>query len=245
MAGVVTLSRLRRAGTVCVLQVDPDLGRHIGPAQAMVANERLRAPSFELGAGRWDPSSRPDHPTALGYLLVEGLLLRRTELVGRAGSELLIAGDVLRPWQQHEHGSLPTHASWRVLRPVRLALLTEQFQMAAAGFPGVLAELQGRSVERSRELASLLAIVQEPRLEVRLLAVFALLGDRMGRRTRDGVVVPLPLSQQTLGEVIGASRARTCGALRRLAKRHALVRRPDRTWLLCEEPASSLAHPAD
>jgi len=240
-AGALALSRLRRAGTVEVLQVDPDLGRHIGPAQAMVARERLTASSFALAPGRWEPPLRADQPTDLGYLMVDGLLVRRLQVAGRAASELLTAGSLLRPWQQHEHGSLPMQAAWRVLRPTRLVLLCERFQMDASRFPGVLAELQARSVERSRELAALLAIVQEPRLEARLIAVFALLADRMGRRTREGVVVPLPLSQQALGEVIGASRARTCEALRRLQARGALVRRTDPTWLLCEHPGSSLS----
>ena len=58
--------------------------------------------------------------------------------------------------------------------------------------------------------------------------------------TPSGVVVPLSLTHELLGRLVGARRPTVSLALKALIDRGALVRRQDRSWLLLE-PAPDLA----
>ena len=62
-------------------------------------------------------------------------------------------------------------------------------------------------------------------IPVRLAELLAALADRFGRRTEQGCRIEAPLTQQTLADLIGASRQHVSGALARLAAR-GLIRRP-------------------
>jgi hypothetical protein len=106
---------------------------------------------------------------------------------------------------------------------------------------GVLPELAGRILQRSRTLAVRLAIAQIPKLDVRLHWLFWHLADRWGRTHRDGVVLPLRLSQGTLADLVCASRSSVNAALRTLAASGAIRLQDDRTWILTGDgPAESL-----
>src|SRR5262245_39352366 len=87
------------AGRVAVADFDPALRELIGDDPR--ARGARTAVAHQLPRGTWKPNERAD-PTNGGYglLVLDGLLLRRVGVEGRYGAELLLNGDLLRPWQQ-------------------------------------------------------------------------------------------------------------------------------------------------
>ena len=72
-------------------------------------------------------------------------------------------------------------------------------------------------------------------IDRRLLVLFWDAANRWGRVTPDGVKVRLPVTQQMLGQLVGARRPSVSLALGELADRGELIR--DGTdWLLCGAP---------
>src|SRR5919199_3179548 len=183
--------RFARTGRdrVLVLETDPDLCRRVPEALRSRAVGLSMAATCPRRAGSWD--ARADSELArdgFGLLVLEGLLVRRVGVEGRFGAELLAAGDLLRPWQHDgEQGSLPFEMGWRIVAPLRFAVLDRAWAARMAPFPDVATELTGRALERSRRLASLMAIAQQPRLEQRVWLLFWELADRHGKVHRDGV----------------------------------------------------------
>lgn len=221
-----------REQLVRVLDADPELGRHLPEREFARARRVLLAPSVQLPVGRWSPSSEAANETDLGLLVVEGALVRRVDVDGKSSSELVGSGDVLRPWQERGELFLTSTPSWRVLAPSRVAVLDTDFQSIANRLPGVMTELVARAVERSRAAVLALALAREPSLERRLLALMWHLAGVWGRQTPDGTLIPISLGHETLGELMSASRTRTCTALGRLTERGLVARRSDRSLLL-------------
>jgi CRP-like cAMP-binding protein len=103
-------------------------------------------------------------------------------------------------------------------------------------YPEITATLLERLSERSLRLATTQAISQLTGVDRRLQALFWHLAERWGRVSPDGVIVPLALTHQILGQLVGARRPSVSSALSELATRGELVRRPDRSWLLRGDP---------
>jgi hypothetical protein len=76
-------------------------------------------------------------------------------------------------------------------------------------------------------------ICQLPRVAERLLAMMWLLAESWGRVTPAGVTLPLMLTHEALGALIGARRPTVSLALAELVQRGAVVRQ-DGGWLLLE-----------
>ncbi len=124
--------------------------------------------------------------------MLDGLLVRQTEVDGLRCCELLGPGDLLRPWDETgTDATFESSAHWRVLQPTRIALLDAGFARRAARWPSLTAELLQRTVARSRSLSVLLALTQARRADVRLRTLFWHLADRWGRVTPNGIVLPL------------------------------------------------------
>lgn len=218
-----------------ILSEDPDLLAGLAPDRAAEAEQRVLARVVALPRGAWAPSELPGQGRGhLGLLLLDGLVLRRTRLCERQSAELLGAGDLLRPWQEHDgaYASLALAVTWEVLQPARLAVLDGEFAQAIAPWPEIMSELIGRALQRSRVLAAHLTLRQHPRLDLALLLLFWRLADRWGRVEPEGLVVALDLTQEVLGELVGAQRASVCVALGRLSGEGLIVRRADGWWLL-------------
>ena len=173
----------------------------------------------------------------LGLLVLEGLIARSVEVAGQRRAELVGPGDVIRPWDtgDEELARLRAEVGWNVLEPARLAELDGAFARTACRAPQVLAELLQRTIRRSQRMALQMAIGDVRRIDERLLALFAHLGDRWGRVTPDGIHVPVRLTHELIGQLVGAQRPTVTTALGELRREGRLVKRPDRTWLL---PAS-------
>jgi CRP-like cAMP-binding protein len=175
----------------------------------------------------------------LGFLILDGLLVRETVIGRHTTAELLGRGDLLRPWDQSEDApDAPVTArhAWRVLQPTRLAILDARFAVLASRLPAITAQLLSRTLRRSRLLGLLLALSAMPRLDARLLALLWHLADRWGKVAPDGVHVPLRLTHATLSQLVGAQRPSVTSALQVLEKRGLLARLPDGGWLLFGEP---------
>lgn len=97
----------------------------------------------------------------------------------------------------------------------------------------------GRALERSRNLAVNLAIIQQARVATRLHMLLWHFADRWGRVRADGVLVPLALTHAVLAELVAARRPTVTTALTELA-RAKNVRPADPGWLLEGEPPGEL-----
>jgi CRP/FNR family transcriptional regulator, cyclic AMP receptor protein len=169
--------------------------------------------------------------------VLEGYLLRRVEIGGRASGELLSAGDILRPWQREDAGaSVPRSPAWRALERVQLALLDLEFARRMAQFPEVTAALLSRALRRSRQLVVNVAIVHQPRVEVRVHLMLWQLADRYGTVRQDGVLLPVRLTHTLIAELVAARRPTVSAALAALERSGEVTRLADGGWLLHGRP---------
>jgi CRP-like cAMP-binding protein len=171
-----------------------------------------------------------------GLLVLEGLLLAEAD-AGRAHAGWLIgAHDLIRPSAMHGF-ALTEHTHWRALVASRVALLDHPFGLRAGGIPLVSRVLVARATRTLSWLFAKSLILGSPVIEERLLLLFALLGERWGRMTSDGVSLSLPLTHAMLAALCGARRPSVTLALHSL-ERAGLVSAPAKgTWLLHRELA--------
>jgi CRP/FNR family cyclic AMP-dependent transcriptional regulator len=221
---------------VAILDADPDLAEDIPQSERELARRQLMARVLDVPIGAWEPGDLGHRVTgALGVLVLGGLLTRSITMAGRTTGELLGVGDILRPWEMEEGvPPVPFDVRWSVLAPARLALLDQRFVHASARWPSILTQLSHRTVNRSRSLSLQLALGQVPRVDGRLLLLFWRLGDRWGRMTPDGILIPLRLTHEGLAALVAARRPSVTSALGRLAEL-GLLRRTDGGWLLARE----------
>ena len=225
---------------VRLLELDPELGSRLTPDEFQLASRYARVRTAELGRGVYEPWSI-GNPDLLGLLVLDGLLIRGVQVAERRCGELVGAGAIVRPWDHFgEFAPMPFEVSWRVITPVRLALLDENLVKIASRWPALMHGIVRRAVERSHALALEVAIHSLQHIELRLLVLFWHLADRFGRVTPDGIIVPLKLSHGDIAELIGSQRPSTSIRLAELARQGKLTRRADRTWTLRGEPPDEL-----
>jgi CRP/FNR family transcriptional regulator, cyclic AMP receptor protein len=230
-----------------VLIEDPDLAMNLdGPRLAAAVRECV-ARSVALSTGPWSPADDFDHiQNGIGLLVLDGLLIRRVGVGGRSSAELVGSGDLLRPWQLEDVGrTLPRTGKWRVLRPARLAVLDSEFALRAGRYPEVTACLFSRALRRAAHISVQMAIVHQPRIDVRLHMLFWELADRWGTVRSDGVHVPLNLTHAMLADLVAARRPTVTKALGELAERRT-VRWRGSDWVISGDPPVELRalHPA-
>jgi CRP-like cAMP-binding protein len=95
-------------------------------------------------------------------------------------------------------------------------------------------ELHSRLSDQEHRIAVSGAISQLPRTDERIEATFEQLAARLGIRTDQGRLLPLPMTHAAIGRLVGASRPTVSLALTRLAASGRLTRRPDGHWLLAD-----------
>jgi hypothetical protein len=219
-----------------VLDEDSDLAALVPNAQLQTARQASLASVVDLPSGRWDARVDSDRARdGFGLLVLAGVLVRRVGFDGRFGAELLSAGDLLRPWEYDGDESIGFETTWRVLASARLAVLDAVWTERMARYTRVGPALAGRALARSRRLASMMAIAQQPRLDERLWMLFWELADRHGRVHADGVHLDLPLTHEVLSHLVAARRPSVSGALTKLADQ-GRVRRDGRQWVLAGDP---------
>jgi CRP/FNR family transcriptional regulator, cyclic AMP receptor protein len=229
------------ATQVCrVLQEDLDLAEAIAPEHRAHASLECIARTLLVPVGPWRASQAAIEGEGIGLLVMRGLLIRRVGVDGRFGAELLGAGDLLRPWQGEDDPPVLTLSTgWRVIEPARMAVLDEPFVRRVGRYPHLSGRLVGRALERSRNLAVNMAIVHQPRVDVRLHMVFWQLATRWGRVRSDCVILPLQLTHNVLADLTAARRPTVTTALTELTKR-GLVQAVEEGWLLTDGPPGEL-----
>ena len=213
-----------------LLEADPDLARNLPPDSLRTLRPTLVADVLELPVGEWKPSHSEPHKGHLGYLLLSGLILRHTRINGSRSGELISRGDLLRPWIE-DPISFST-VEWRVMEPVRLAVLDPRVGIKICTRPELSAALLDRLTLRARSLAIHAATENMRGLDDRLLVLFWHLAERWGRREQGAVVVPIRLTHETLSLLVGARRPSVTTALGTLAGRGDLERRENGEWVL-------------
>jgi hypothetical protein len=225
---------------VHLLEVDPELGLRIPPEQVARAREVLVASvqTLEPGIREVPRSGAAGH---VGFLIIEGLIARDLTLAGNVSTELLGEGDLMQPWVAEAEGLLHCHVLWHVLSPVSVAVLDPAFAKQVREWPQVFGALLERAVRRTVRMAVHQAVLQLSPVETRLLVLFWHLADRWGRVTRDGIVLPLGLTHQVLGQLVGSQRASVTTALGAIARSGRAVHREDGSWLLRGNPPDELS----
>ncbi|HEY7266710.1 MAG TPA: helix-turn-helix domain-containing protein [Solirubrobacterales bacterium] len=213
-----------------LLEADPDLARNLSPDVVAAVSPHLVADVLELPAGDWLPERAEPHPGHLGYLVLDGLILRRTEINNARSGELISQGDLIRPWLEEPISF--SNFEWRIMEPARLAVLDRRVGVRLCTRPELSAALLDRLTLRTRSLAIHAATENMRGLEDRLLALFWHLAERWGRREDENVVVPIRLTHETLSLLVGARRPSVTTALGALADAGALERREDGDWIL-------------
>jgi hypothetical protein len=227
--------------TIALLDAEPELAEGLNPQELKAAGRVLAVPVRALAPGPWEPTAGFSGVVpVIGLLIVDGILTRDIVFAGRTTTELLGAGDLLRPWDDDvQFDALPFKASWHVHEAAQVAILDTRVAMAAGRWPPIATALGARHVRRARTLAFQRAIAQLPRVEDRLLVLMWALAERWGRVGPRGVRVPLNLPHRTLATLIGARRPSVTTALTGLS-RAGLVERTGDGWLLHGDPAELL-----
>jgi CRP/FNR family cyclic AMP-dependent transcriptional regulator len=221
-------------GPVQLLDEDPTLLALVSEREQPAARRALTATGYRVDSGPWHPGAltTQDEPH-FGLLVLDGLLLRDVVVAHTTCGELVGPGELLRPWDSSgERAPTPLEIEWKVLEPLRIALLDHEFSKILAVWPAVLNAFVARAVERAHSLALHVAIHCIRRVDVSLLVLFAHLADRFGKVTPNGIALSLKLTHQDLGKLVGATRQSVSTALSELTETGSLIRREDGSWLL-------------
>jgi hypothetical protein len=212
--------------------VDPDLAAGCPPEVA------ISLATLRLQPGPWTAATElaGDVPAVL---VVDGVLVRTVRVGSQSRSELLGDGDLICPAGGEQAVTTVDFAvQWEALQPARLALLDDDFFVAASRWPRIGAALTVRGIQRSQRLALQLAIADLRRIDERMIALLLHIGDRWGRMTREGIHVPLRLTHDLIAQLLGAQRPTVTTSLNDLQRAGRLLLRADRTWIV-RMPASA------
>lgn len=213
-----------------LLVEDPDLGAALGEDVLRQARELLVVPARWIEAGPWD-GAELRHEPSLGLLVLEGLMTVDVRLGDRVASDLVGAGDVLHATSAAET-LVPAAFSYHANERTRVAVLDVHFIAAARRWPGLLLALHERVRLQHRRHAITGAIAKLPRVEDRVHALLWHLAERWGRMTAEGVLLPLALTHESLGRLVGAARPTVSLGLIELEERGAVSRRSGGGFLL-------------
>ncbi len=232
------LKPLSANAEINVFAADPELASGLASNDPVLTGDAAVAKVVCADRGPWTaPKERP----LVGLLVIEGVMTRTVVMAGIGCTQLVGSGDILRPWDQDEgFPSIPLEIAWNVLEPTYLAILDEPFATGMAPRPAIAANLLTRTLRQEQSLSIQLAITCVTGVDVRLRVALWHLADRWGHVESAGVVLPLPLTHETLGRLIGTRRPSVTTALTRLSERRLVTRRNDGAWVLHGPPPSEL-----
>jgi CRP-like cAMP-binding protein len=224
---------VRRQRSVRLLQADPELGNFLDTDERAAA-QSVVLPAWTVRRGGFDVGELLTEAGAFAAIVLDGMLVRSVRLGNGPALRVLGPGDVLG----RSGRSVPiwvAYSEWMATAATALALLDDHFLVAARRWPRLVAGLDARFVEQTDRVMTQLAICQLPRVEDRVLAMLWLLAESWGHVTAVGTTVPLKLTHEALGGLVGARRPTVTLAVGELTDRGAVVRQ-DAGWLLLEAP---------
>jgi CRP/FNR family cyclic AMP-dependent transcriptional regulator len=233
-----------RTEVISIIDADPDLGELLDVTERERARREAVTTVRRLSSGPWKAAEalEPDIHHQ-GFMIIDGLLTREVEVLGRRCVELIGEADVLRPWGWDPDGShVKSEVEWVVLEPTRMAVLDHRLVTRMSPWPQLGLELFSRGTRRAHWLAVALAIAHHSRVDDRLLLTLWQIADRWGRVRVDGIAVPLPLSHERLATIVGAHRPAVTTALGNLTRKGLLSRDEDRMWVLHGSPPEEIRH---
>lgn len=210
---------------VRLLDLDPAMELAVPVHERELARQRVVAPLLRIERGAIDPLQSPGLCRPFAAIVLDGVVVNRIATGDRTAATLLGPEEVLTVGVPSARGFFTAHT------PVRLAVLDERFRVAARRWPGLHDAVHAAMARQLRDTVERSALLHLPRVEQRLVALFSHLAERWGRVTPDGVVIPLRLSHELLGELVGSRRPTVTLALTQLAEAGQLHRR-DGAWLL-------------
>lgn len=202
----------------------------------------MMLPVITVEPGTLDLESLLAEHRAFGATVFDGLIMSSLRVGEQTGIHLLGPGDLLVP-RNELWPSWLADLNFRTAAPVQLGLLGNDLLAAVYRWPRLLQGLYGAMGDQLQRLTVQQVICQLPRVEDRILAMLWLLAESWGHVTPGGVRVPLALTHETLGALIGARRPTVTLALRKLSDDGALV--PQHTGWLLVAPPPEPAEPAE
>jgi CRP/FNR family transcriptional regulator, cyclic AMP receptor protein len=198
-------------------------------------------PVVDVAEGPLELGAILDAHKAFAVGVLDGMAVHVIQIGEQSGIQLLGPGDVLiRP--NADPPSWVEDAAFRAPASMSLTLLGDDFLAAARRAPYVIPALYDCLADQMQRLGSQLVICQLPRVEQRLLAILWLLAETWGHVTPGGVRVPMALTHETLGGLIGARRPTVTLALRKLSEDGSVIRQ-ESGWLLLEPPPEPAGAP--
>ncbi len=230
-----------QATKVRLRDVDPDFLRFVPGDERHMASEVV-LPAIDLDPGPFDPQELLITGGAACGVVIAGMVDRHIHVADHVALRLLGPGSIIAD----RGGGSPeviTSSNWTAAAPVRLALLGTQFLRASARWPQLQRNMISRFADQNEQLAAQLALCQMPRVEDRLLTMLWLLAESWGRVTSAGTLLPVRITHEALGAMVGARRPTVTLALTELANAGAVLQRPSGWLLLRPAPEQSTEAP--
>jgi CRP/FNR family transcriptional regulator, cyclic AMP receptor protein len=218
---------------VALLDARLEVTRHLSPDdRAELADVSL--PVVELKPGRFDLDQLLARDRAFAATIIHGIVLHRLQIGDHAGIQLLGPGDLVLRGSELIPAWLADD-EFRVSAPARLGLLGNEFLAAARRWPQIIEGLYACVADQSQRVTGQLVTCQLPRVDERVLSILWLLAESWGQVTAAGVRLPLNLTHETIGALIGARRPTVTLALRKLSEEGAILHQ-EPGWLLLRDP---------
>jgi CRP/FNR family transcriptional regulator, cyclic AMP receptor protein len=218
--------------TVSLLDVEPELGEWIAPSERDPAARATRVVAVEVVRGPFEPSEVfAAGQDGFGALVISGLICREVWVSGQPAMRLFGPGDVFLD-EPGAAETLEPEGAWSASLTTRLAILDDRLLVAVRRWPRLMRGICARLQQCHETTLVQLSISHQPRVEDRVVALFRLLAARWGRMTAEGLVVPIGLTHEAIGRMIGARRPTVTLALRELGRDGRLQRDDGGRWLL-------------
>jgi CRP/FNR family transcriptional regulator, cyclic AMP receptor protein len=219
-----------------IFDVDPGFGQFLDDAERAEARG-LVLPTGVFKKGELDIRLELERLGCFAAVVLEGMLTYRFALAGQTVVRLVGPRDVVS-LTTDERSILISAPECRVAEPTRLAFLGREMILGAMRWPSLIPGLHVCIAAQTDRLIVQLAICQLPRVDQRVMAMLWLLAESWGHVSASGTSLPLSLTHDLLGGLVGARRSTVTLALGQLTDRGALLRQPG-GWLLLEPPPES------